>query len=215
MITKNQKLTTGPAQLVTSAFCLIGRVLFVVKLKANNWKKVMVNQININTDQRQKSTAGFTLIEMLVYLAIFIVLVMAITSSLVYLSKSYQELAQRKNLTNSAVSVLNRISFETRQASSINIANSVFGTSSSRLYLDSKNTDGSNTNYDFYLDSSVLKLKKDGVDQGALTLPGVAVNSFEIYRPVGTSTNAVTVKMSLTSGTKTGDFGTTAVIRGL
>jgi Tfp pilus assembly protein PilW len=158
-----------------------------------------------------KFTNGFTLIEMLVYLAIFIVLVMAITSSLVYLSKSYQELAQRKNLTNSAVSALNRISFETRQAFSINLSS----TTPNSLYLNSKNTNGSDTSYYFYLDNSfVLKLEKGGEDQGALTLPGVVVNSFEVYRPVGTSTNAVTVRMSLTSGTKSGDFGTTAVIRG-
>ncbi|MEI8339123.1 MAG: prepilin-type N-terminal cleavage/methylation domain-containing protein [bacterium] len=69
-----KNINYGFAQLVTSAFYLIGRIFAVAKLKANNWEKVMVNQININTDQRQKSTAGFTLVELLVVICIIGVL---------------------------------------------------------------------------------------------------------------------------------------------
>lgn len=168
---------------------------------------------NPKTIQGQKLTAGFTLIETLVYIAIFVILSVAITGTFVTLSKSYHALSSRKNLNNSAQTILNRISYEVKRADSIDVTNSTFNSTSSRLVLNYKNTDNTTSKYYFYLDNSSVKIKKDSTVEGGLNLPDVKVNSFYVYTPTGTSSNAVLAKIFLTAGDRSDDFEVLTAVR--
>jgi prepilin-type N-terminal cleavage/methylation domain-containing protein len=72
-ITKKQNIKVGLAQAVTFGFSQIVRIFFVFKKALLSLKNNTVNQFSFKAEQRQKSTAGFTLVELLVTLSIFVI----------------------------------------------------------------------------------------------------------------------------------------------
>jgi type II secretory pathway pseudopilin PulG len=155
---------------------------------------------------------GFSLAEMLVYVAILALSLVFITTALVRISTSYRVLKDAKNISHAAADILSRMVYEIRQSDSIDGAQSTFGSSPGRLMLGQ-----SGVSKEFYLSSGALRLREAGVDQGSLTPAGATVTGFTVYQLQNSVSKAVAVTLTIASkagtATTTKTFRTTAVLR--
>jgi prepilin-type N-terminal cleavage/methylation domain-containing protein len=157
---------------------------------------------------------GFTLTEMLIYVAILSMLMVVVISTLVTMTRSYNTLKVSKQLNHAAVASMERMTREIRSAQSIVTAQSTFDGHPGRLYLQI----ASATTTEFFVDGGVLKLNQNGSYVGPLTSNEVQVTGLVFNRITTANSEAVRINLTLesTAGdkTKTETFYGTAVMRG-
>ncbi len=160
---------------------------------------------------------AFSLVEMLIYVAIVSATFVLVVQVCLTLSRSYVSLRNAKNIQ-SALSVgLETMVREIRGAASVDLAGSVLGSSPGRLKLNTT-YNGAVSAVEFYATSSRLVMYRDGVFQGPLTLQNVSVTNL-LFRHMATNTaQAVKIDITLQTGTgsttKTESFYDTVVLRG-
>jgi type II secretory pathway pseudopilin PulG len=145
---------------------------------------------------------GFTLVETLVYAALFVILLGAIINSTFLLSTSYRHVKDVKNAQMSALVAMDRISREIRQASTINGAGTSYNIPSGSLLLD--------TGAEFFLTDGKIMMEQNNVSQGALTTNNVQVGTL-MFRRIDTG-NSQGVKIEMTIENK--NFYNTVMLRG-
>jgi len=145
---------------------------------------------------------GFTLVETLVYAALFVILLGAIINSTFLLSTSYRHVKDVKNAQMSALVAMDRISREIRQASTINGAGTSYNIPSGSLLLD--------TGAEFFLADGKIMMEQNNVSQGALTTNNVQVGTL-MFRRIDTG-NSQGVKIEMTIENK--NFYNTVMLRG-
>jgi len=159
-----------------------------------------------------RTTKGFSLIELLIYIALLSVIVVVVVSVLLSLTRAYGAFKVSQRINNSAITALERITRDSRNAESIDLANSTFDVHPGRLTLNT----GTMT-IEIYLDGDVLKVREDGVDIGSLTTQRVSVSSFVLRHLFSGSIEAIKIELTLTSSqgefTKTERFYSAAVLR--
>ncbi len=155
---------------------------------------------------------GFSLVEMLVYVAILALALVFITTALVRVSTSYRALKDAKNISHAAADILSRMVYEIRQSDAVDTGSSNFGSSPGRLTLTQ-----SGVSKEFYIASSTLRLRDAGVDQGSLTPVGATIESFTVYQLQNSVSKAIAISLTIASkagnATTTKTFQTTAVMR--
>lgn len=155
-----------------------------------------------------KSGKGFSLIEMLVYVAVIAIIMSSVLAVIFPLAGTYQSLIATKRLNISAESVLDRMLREIRSASSVNTGMSTLGTSPGVLALNSDA--GSRA---FSVDASgALTVSEGGVSAGKLTGEEVTVSRLVFTRVPGTRSELVSVELALHS--RYGHASTTRTFRG-
>lgn len=163
---------------------------------------------------RSSSTKGYTLIEMLVYIAIVSVALLALIQSMLRISTSYENVKAVRVIEQAAIATMDRMQLETRSAASINVASSTFNTNPGVLALNT-----TNSRVRFYVSNNRLYLEEGGVVTGPLTETNVTVSSFVVRQITATSSSAVKIEMTLQAsgyGTTTvsKNFYTTTILRG-
>ncbi len=166
-----------------------------------------------------KNKAGFSLVEMLIYIGLLAVTFTAVVAMLVNMTVTYRSLKVSKDIDLSAFTAIERISNEIKLADSINVGQSNLATTTSpSLSLDSYTSGGSSTIIKFFLSGNTLRISEGGVDKGALTASTTKVTRLIFYSVSTTTTQAIKAEMWLSSGTTTNykqeKFYTTAVLRG-
>jgi prepilin-type N-terminal cleavage/methylation domain-containing protein len=164
-------------------------------------------------------TQGFSLIEMIIYIAIVSMMMMLVVGTMFGVVNAYAELRLVRNVENSAIISLDRLMREIRQASSVDTVQSTFGTNPGTLVLNTTDTSGATTTVEFYITNGVMNVKKGGVFIGPLTSSSTAITNL-VYTYLSTTTSsAIKIDMTLSSTrkatTKTGSFHTTTVLRGM
>jgi len=160
---------------------------------------------------------GFSLIEMVVYIAILVFMLGIIIQVVFSLTRANRTIKAARTVELSAVTSLERIGREVRQADSVDIASSTLSSHPGVLSLDGTDSAGTAYALEFYLSGSQIRMRKDGVDAGALTQASSTVTSLLFTRFSATSTEGVRVEMSVESGTTTAyrseTFYSTFIIR--
>lgn len=162
---------------------------------------------------------GFSLVEMVVYIAILTLMSVYVVNSLTTLTRSYNDLRLAKNVNNSAAVALQRMVYEIRQASTVDSVNSTFGTSPGQLTLNTTDASGNATTAQFFVLNGVLRVKMGGVDQGPITQSNAVVTNL-IFKQVQNSISkgiVITLGLQSSFGTKVRSetFYTTAVLRNI
>ena len=162
---------------------------------------------------------GFTLVEMIIYIAFFAVLSVLAVNATIMVMKSFYTLRLNQSVNQSATVALERLSREIRNAYDIDTANSTLGSSPGRLTLNTKDSVGANTTMEFYMDaSSQLRLKEGGVEKGALVTKSVTLTNLVFLSISMTNSKAVKVEMTLhdsrATTTQAVKFYDTIVLRG-
>ncbi len=160
---------------------------------------------------------GFSLIEMVVYVAIMAVTFVVIANISLSMTRSYKSLLATRDINNAAATGLETIARETRNASSVDLSGSTFNTNPGILKLNTVNN-GSSSVVQFYVTNSVLMMDRDGVTQGPLTGSSVAVTNLQFQNLTSTSSQAIKINMTLAGGvgstTQSENFYDTVIIRG-
>lgn len=166
-----------------------------------------------------KKISGFTLVEMIIYIAFFAVLSVVTVNATIMVMKSFYSLRITQNISQSATTALERMSREIRNAYDIDTVNSTFGTSPGRLTLSTKDNFGANTTVEFYVNAgNQLNMKIGTVDQGALMTKSVTITNLVFYLITNINSKSIKIEMTLRDSradiTKTVKFYDTIVLRG-
>ncbi len=166
---------------------------------------------------KKKFNKGYSLVELLIYVGILSMVTSVVVMMLFSFSKSYRSVSAMRLAENSAIYSMERMVRDTMSASSVDIANSVLGTSPGVLTLIETNGVVSTTTK-FYVDSGVLKIDVNGVYLGPLTSSRSSVTNLVFRSMSNDISNAVKIDLSVrgVSGDAVKDktYHTTVVLRG-
>jgi Tfp pilus assembly protein FimT len=138
---------------------------------------------------------GYSLIEMIVYLAVFTTLSILIINCFIVISASFSQTRTNRDLLEAGSSSLERISREIRQSKNIDIANSTLGSSPGVLSLSSTDASSVDQTIKFAVVGGALNIYKNGTLIGNLLGQNISVTSL-IFRRIAT-TNGEAVKIEL------------------
>lgn len=165
----------------------------------------------------RKNEKGFTLIEMVVFIGITVFVVAIITSLLITYVRAYVTFGAASRINTAALSAGERITREIKLANNVDVAGSVFGTHPGKLVLNTT-SGGAPAVIEFFLDSTTLKIKQDGVILGALTQSGVDVDRLIFSNVSIGNAQLVRVEIDIStvvgSSTRSATFITSSAIRG-
>ena len=162
---------------------------------------------------KNQTERGFNLIETLLYIAMLVVIALAVINSLVTIVTSYKNVKAASDMETSATTAFDRMSREIRDATSIDNADSVFGSNPGVLEI----FNGTST-LKFYVATSTLYLDKNGSTEGPLSLSGITVSNLIFTKITTSNSSAVKIQMTLQSVvgtvTKSMNFYDTVSLRG-
>src|SRR3989344_6824687 len=125
---------------------------------------------------------GFSILEMLIYISILVLLLVVIMNIVISVIRSGRIINALRNVENSALISLERITRETRQAESVDTSASVLDSNPGELVLVGTDALGSPRTVRFFLSSGVLMFSENGVEVGALTQTDARVSSLVFRR---------------------------------
>lgn len=160
---------------------------------------------------------GFTLVEMLIYTAILAGISILVVQGMYVVTKSFTALRVSRDINSSGTILLERLTREIRSAYDVDTTSSTLGSSPGRLTLNTKDSSGSNTTVEFYVEDNMVKIKEGGVAQGAVTTANTEVTNFVLREIVGANSKAIKVEVTL-SETRAGttqarNFYSTVLLR--
>lgn len=145
--------------------------------------------------QRQHRHSGFTLIEMLVYLAIFMVVSTAAVTLLLSLDDFVDQYRLETRLYRSGTNVMEQILFAARQADAVDLVNTIEDTpSNGKLTVESAATSTA-----FTYTANDIELAINGVEYGAMTSDAVSVDAFTVYYYDSGESELVRVRLELST----------------
>ena len=169
---------------------------------------LMINMKPINHNKK----AGFSLIESLIYIAIIAVMAVLVVNVLLMTTKSYNSLKISRDINNSALTTLERITREIKTASDIDIAQSTFYVHPGKLTVST-----SSAITEFYLGNNILKIRENSVDMGSLIQQGSSVDNLVFRMLDNGTTKGIRIEMTISNTrgnlTKTKKFYSFAVLR--
>ena len=161
---------------------------------------------------------GFSLIELILYVAIFAVISIAIIHSLVLSVRMYSVAQSNRRLQNDGELVMERIIREVREADSVTIGSSTFGSHPGTLALTSSDSGGAIRTVLFSVSSGSVMLTENSGTPENLSSGDVVVSGLVFRRILGTDgQEAIKVELTLdtTRGFSAGSsFYSTVVVRG-
>jgi type II secretory pathway pseudopilin PulG len=156
---------------------------------------------------------GFSLVEVLVYLAVTVLVSLAGVETYLSLDTVLVRNATERAVNHSAMVALERIGSEIKSGIGLNTAQSTFGSSPGELTV----VYGTTTS-NFSVNAGQLIFTQNGTVIGPLTSESVIVESFVVDRYVGTTTEIVRISLTLSGNSKaastTRTYYTSGVLRG-
>lgn len=166
---------------------------------------------------------GMSLVEVLVYMSILVLLLGAIIQTVLLLTTHYRAVRNTRDIEDSAIAVLDRLTRTARNADDIVIASSTpSGTDPSAIALIATDAaTGVSTTTVFTVDTVTKRvvLYENGIYLGPITKESVSVIGFKVIHIVSSNSKAIRVELSLLSDQATPaviskNFYDTAVLRG-
>lgn len=162
-------------------------------------------------NKRTKTIKGYTIIEMIFYVALVVLLTISVVSSLVVMTRAFKETSIQGDFIESA-NIMERISRETRFSNSINAIGA------NDLKLNTKDDAGNAKTVRFVLSNSNIEFYENDVFTGNLNSPNIAVTALSFVQITTTQGKAVKISLTFKSNrdttNRTKDFYDTIVLRG-
>ncbi|MDO8482863.1 MAG: hypothetical protein Q7S86_03535 [bacterium] len=160
---------------------------------------------------------GFSLVETIIYTGLLALILFAVTNMMLLMSHSYNYLKLSRHIHVSAVTALDRMVRDIRNAQSVDTGQSTLGTSPGVLTLNTSTVSGTPQTVQFYVSGGGIRVKQDGVDVGPVTLPDVALTNL-VFRQISTGiSSAVKIELTLQAGVgpsaRSANFYATAILR--
>lgn len=139
-------------------------------------------------------STGSSLLELIIYISLFVVLSLAMVRSLISMTNSFKSVQANLLLSTNGGAVLERMSREIALAESIDTANSTFGSNPGVLQF-TYTSNGTQT-IKFMVVNGTLKFYRGGALIGNLTGPNITVTNL-VFNNI-TTINGGAIKISLT-----------------
>ncbi len=140
---------------------------------------------------------GYSIVELLVYISLFILISLVVVQSLLYAMKTYSIARAYRTLQRNAETSLNRITSEIRQSSGVS-AGSVFGSTPGTLVLTGTDSGGSPYTSTISTSSGVVQVVTGGVTT-ALTSIEESVSSLTFWHIVTATSDAIKIEVTYTT----------------
>ncbi len=160
-------------------------------IKTNNFKR----DSKIYLDKK-----GYSLIEALIYLSIFVVVSSVIISLIWSMIRMNRQVTPLNSISRAAVSSLEAINREIRGAVRVDLINSIFSTSTSSLELITQGDQGFPGRVKIYLSSGVIKMDKDNIYLGPLSPNNVNVDALTFNYISSSTQSLIKIEIDLSSG---------------
>lgn len=161
---------------------------------------------------------GFSLIEIMVYLAIFTTLSILVINSFIVILSSFNTTNMNRKLLESGTISMERISREIRHAKNIDIMNSFLESNPGALQLNSTDSSGNSMTIKFVNENSNLNLYKNDTLEGNLLGQNISVTNLTFNRITTMQSEAIKIEMTLQysggNNIKSENFYDTIVLRG-
>lgn len=145
-----------------------------------------------------KKQSGYSLIELLVYVALFAVVLIIFVQGAIELLNTYAQYSANRIVRNTSLELFERVGHELRDAQTINVSSSVFTTHPGTLaYIT--NEDEMNMNSSIILDNGSLLLYEESNLVGPLTPEEIEVSDFVLYHLNNTSSEMVVIEVTLST----------------
>lgn len=144
----------------------------------------------------KNSKSGYSIVEILIYIAVFTVLTTVVMNAFIVLTSFYAQNRTHHDLLENGNSVMERMSREIRNADSIRTSTSTFGTSPGVLDLENYVDVTTSTYVKFSTTNGELNLSVNNTNLGNLLSSNVQVTSL-VFRKI-TTTNSTAVKIEMT-----------------
>jgi Tfp pilus assembly protein PilV len=156
--------------------------------------------------------SGFSLVEMMVYVALLTVIVLALVNMVFSFSSSYAQLGALRAAENTGILSMERMIRDIHSATSLDNAQSSFSTSSGALAV----VIGTTTTR-FYLQNGVLRVSVGGTDVGPLSAANTTITNLMFKATSTAQSQGVHIDMTIngTAGnaTRTKKYQTTVVLK--
>jgi hypothetical protein len=140
--------------------------------------------------------AGFSLIEMLIYVAIVSATGVFMVGLVISFARTFALASVTDDINESAMASLERVTKEVQAAGGINEAASTFS-ESGELVLETENVDGTPVSRRFYLDAGRLMLQDDAGTPLALTRDRIDVTTFYLEHLTSPHSEGVRITLVL------------------
>lgn len=159
------------------------------------------------------SKKGFTLVEMLVYLAVLIILAGGALTLVFLLGEQFAQLRTDQLVTKSAQATLENMLYTVRTSDTVSLAYTTLQTNPGALYLIQ-----GTTTHQYALVGGRVVYTKNAIAQGPLTSDRVRVDELRFFAYDNANTQMVRIELSLTAvlanATTTKTFSSSATLRG-
>lgn len=161
---------------------------------------------------------GFSLIELLVYIAITVGIGVIVIQSVITLVQSFNSLRVSEDIHRSAITVLERTTREVRDTVSVDTVNSVFNTHPGILVLNTLDESENPVTTTIYVQNGSVYIQEGAAPPSALTPEKVTVTelSFARYATAFSEAVEITLELERMRGRviKTEQFRSGVVLRG-
>jgi Tfp pilus assembly protein FimT len=161
---------------------------------------------------------GYTLAELVVYVALVALLLGVIISTALSMSAVYKRSRTYLDINSAAITAFSKFSRDIRRASSIDTINSSFGSPTGKLILFMKKSDGTNDSVSYYVSNGKVETDANGVFSGDVTQANMTVSNLTFKKFINASSTAIRVEMTLAPSASTSvpalNFYSTYVLRG-
>ena len=103
--------------------------------------------------------------------------------------KAFTDLRISRDINDSSVKIMERMTRDIKSATSVDLVNSTFNANPGRLTLSTVNASGTPMTVEYYISGNALHVKEDGVDKGSLlssqtSISGVLFNYINTGRSI-------------------------------
>lgn len=162
---------------------------------------------------------GFTLIEIIIYIAIFGI-VSIFTVNIIFIAvKAYDNFKIAKDVKSAAEISLERMSREIRLANDLDVSRSVLAVSPGKIYLNTVDFDsGSLKTVEFFRSGEALAMVQNGLTEEYITSSSTELLNL-VFREIVSSTTSKAIKIEMELRARKGGFDksekfyTTAILK--
>ncbi len=149
----------------------------------------------------QQKQKGFSIMEIIIYLALLIIVSVLIIQSIISLFKNYNIVKTNQDLESTAINILDKINRDVKNTQDISIDKSVFLNPHGTLFL----VNSSSSTIKFVLENENLSYYTNDNFVANLSNKNIIVNNFKLYLIQSTTTKAIRVDLGLNAKTSTHD----------
>ena len=142
---------------------------------------------------------GFTMVELVVYIGMFALISVVLVNSLMSTIRISNELRAARDINDSAVSVMERLTRDLRGGTQIDLVNSSFGANPGRLTFQTLSASGTAMTVEYYVSTSTLLVKENGVVRGSLLSSRTKIDGLVFYYVSSGATTGVKTELHLRS----------------